>query len=118
MTEKDALIFVEHILDSMKNIEDFTKGVPKESFMKNKEKQSAVIRQIEVIGEASKNLSDGFRSKYPQVSWKEIIGARDKIIHHYFGVDLEIVWEIITINLPVLKKQMQEIRKDLEETEK
>ncbi len=111
MTKREPLTFIEHILESIRDIESFIAGVSKESFMKNKEKQSAVVRQIEIIGEASKNLSEDFKAKYPEVSWREIIGSRDKIIHHYFGVDLEIVWEIITINLPTLKKQIENISK-------
>ena len=109
MMKKEPLVFVEHILESIKDVESFIRGVPKKSFMKNKEKQSAVVRQIEIIGEASKNIPENFKDKYSHISWKEIIGARDKIIHHYFGIDLEIVWEIITINLPELKKQVEEI---------
>ncbi|MBU0907098.1 MAG: DUF86 domain-containing protein [Nanoarchaeota archaeon] len=109
--KRESLIFVEHILESIKDIENFIKGVSRESFMKNKEKQSAVVRQIEIIGEASKNLPENFKEKYPEISWKEIIGSRDKIIHHYFGVDLGIVWEIVTINLLTLKKQIKDILK-------
>lgn len=106
---KKPEVFLEHILESIGNIKEFLEDVPKDKFMKDKLRQSAVVRQIEIIGEASKNLSENFKAKYPEVSWKEIIGSRDKVIHHYFGVDLEIVWEIITINLPVLKKQIKHI---------
>jgi len=107
--KREPLIFAEHILESIKDIESFIKDVSKESFMKDKLRQSAVVRQIEIIGEASKNLPENFRENYPEISWREIIGARDKIIHHYFGVDLEIVWEIITINLPTLKEQIKDV---------
>lgn len=107
--KKEPLTFVKHILESINNIEEFVNGISRESFMKNKEKQSAVVRQIEIIGEASKNLPENFKKEHSEVSWKEIIGSRDKIIHHYFGVDLEIVWEIVTINLPELKKQIKDI---------
>ena len=107
---KDPAIFVEHILESMNNIEDFTKDVSKELFFKDKEKQSAVVRQIEIIGEAAKNLPDAFKKKYKNIPWKEMVGTRDKAIHHYFGLDLEIIWEIIKVELPRVKKNLQRIQ--------
>lgn len=107
--KKDSLIFVKHIIDSIKNIESFMKKVSKESFFKNKEKQSAVIRQIEVIGEAVKNLPLEFKDKHPDVPWKDIVGMRDKLIHHYFGVDVEKVWITLKEDIPKLKKQIKEI---------
>ena len=91
--KKDPIIFIEHIIDSIKNIEQFMKNVKKEDFFKNKEKQSAVVRQIEIIGEAVKNLPEDFRNKHKDVPWKDIAGMRDKLMHHYFGVNLEIVWK-------------------------
>ncbi|OKY77557.1 MAG: HEPN domain containing protein [Candidatus Methanohalarchaeum thermophilum] len=76
--------------------------------MKNELVQDAVIRQLEIIGEASKKLSDDFRSKDEEIEWRDIAGMRDKLIHGYFGVDLEIVWETINNELPKLKKEVQE----------
>ncbi len=113
--KKDSLIFVEHILDSIKNIEDFIKKVSKESFFKNKEKQSAIIRQIEIIGEAVKNLPLEFKEKYPDIPWKDIAGMRDKLMHHYFGVDIEKVWATLKEDIPELKKQIKEISKNRSE---
>lgn len=108
MTEdKNPLIFLKHILDSIKNIEDFVKGVDEKSFLLNKEKQSAVIRQIEIIGEAVKNLPIKFRDKYSNIPWIKISGMRDKLMHHYFGVDLKVVWESIKEDIPKLKKEIQ-----------
>lgn len=109
MTDKDSLVFLKHVLESINNIEMFTKNVSKPDFLKNKEKQSAVVRQIEIIGEAVKNLSQDFKEEHPEVQWRYIVGTRDKIIHHYFGVDLQIVWEIIEKDLPKLKKQIENI---------
>jgi len=106
---KNDLIFLEHILENIKDLEEFTKGVDKQALLNNKEKQRAVVRQIEIIGEAAKNLSAFFRKKYPSVPWKEIIGTRDKLIHHYFGVDLEILWKIIENEIPKLKQEIEEI---------
>ena len=112
---KEPLIFIEHILESIKNIEDFIKDSSKNYFLKDKEKQSAIIRQIEIIGEAVKNIPDSFRKKYPNIPWVKIAGMRDKLLHHYFGVDLKTVWKVIKEDLPDLKKEMLKIRKELEE---
>ena len=86
----------------------------KNLFKTNKDKREATIRRIEIIGEAVKNIPSSLKSKYPEVAWKEIVGTRDKMIHHYFGVDIDIVWDIIKENLPVLKKQILRIKKELE----
>ena len=105
-------MFVKHILESIKRIESFMEKVSEESFRTNEEKQSAVIRQIEIIGEATKNLPESFRKKYKDVSWADIAKTRDKMIHHYFGVDLDIVWEIIKEEIPKLKKQIKKIKEN------
>lgn len=113
MSGKDISIFIEHILESIKNIESFTKGISDESFLKNREKQNAVVRELEIIGEAVKNIPNTFKNKYPEIPWKDIAGTRDKIIHHYFGVDLNIVLEIIKKDIPELKEEMQKIKEDI-----
>ena len=110
--KKDPLVFIKHIRDNINYIESFMKNVTESSFVENKEKQSAVIRQIEIIGEAVKNLPKEFTKKYPSVPWKDIAGTRDKLIHHYFDVDLELTFDVIKNDLPKLKK---EIKKILEE---
>jgi len=110
---KDSIIFVEHILENIGDIEKFTKNVEKEDFLKNKEKQNAIIRSLEIVGEAVKNIPPKLRAKYKEVPWKEVAGTRDKISHHYFGVDLKLIWKIVKENLPDLKNQMFEIKKDL-----
>jgi len=108
------LAFVEHILDSINAIEDFSKGMTKENMVSNRLKRSAIVREIEIIGEAVKNISESLKEKHREVEWKDIVGARDKMIHHYFGVDLNIVWGIITEDLPVLKKQIMGIKQGLD----
>ena len=107
--KKDESILIEHILDSIKNIENFMKDVSKASFFENKEKQSAVIRQIEIIGEAVKNLPSGFKDKNPDVPWKDIAGMRDKLLHHYFGVDMDTVWKVIKEDIPELKQKIKNL---------
>ena len=108
-------VYLKHILDAISNIEKFMKGVSKEAFSSNIEKQYAVLRGLEIIGEATKSLSEELKTKYPQVPWKEIAGMRDKLIHQYFGVDLELVWETIRKDLPKLKNPIIRILKEIEE---
>jgi len=112
--EKNPLIFLQHILDNINKIEDFSKNISKTELKENYQKQYAIIKGIEIIGEATKNISKNFIEKNPQVPWREIIGTRDKMIHHYFGIDLDIVWKIIKEELPQLKKQIMEIIKQNE----
>ncbi len=110
---KDDLAFIEHILESINAIEEFSEGLTREGLMSNRLKQSAIVREIEIIGEAVKNISDGLRSKHPEVEWREIAGTRDKMSHHYFGVDLSIVWNIVKIDLPELKIKVLKIKEEL-----
>jgi len=107
---KDDFIFIQHIIESIKNIEEFSAGLSKKEFIKNRLKQSAIIRELEIIGEASKNLSEGFKNKYPTIEWKLIAGLRDKLIHHYFGINIERILGIIKKDLPKLKKEIGKIK--------
>lgn len=111
--KKSSLIFIEHILENIEDIELFTKKISRRSFLSNKEKQNAVIRSLEIIGEAAKHIPQSIRKKYAKIPWREITGTRDKIIHHYFGVDLELIWKIVKESLPGLKKEMLIVRMDL-----
>ena len=107
--------YLKHILDAISNIEKFIEGIEKEDFLGNVEKQYAVLRGLEIIGEATKNLSEKLKTKYPHIPWKEIGGMRDKLIHQYFGVNLDLVWETIKTKLPELKNQILQIVKEMEE---
>jgi len=89
------------------------KNVSEEGLFKNKEKQNAVIRSLEIIGEAVKNIPEKFKQKYPEIPWREIAGTRDKIVHHYFGIRLKVVWDIIQNDLSDLKKKIRRIKKDI-----
>ena len=111
---KEPLVFIKHILDCIESIEQFSEELSKEEFKKNDLKQSAILRKIEIIGEAVKNLPDSFRNKHSSAEWKKITGTRDRLIHQYFGVDLDLMWDVIKKELPKLKKQTQEILKSLE----
>ncbi len=115
MSEKNDLIFIKHIIESISAIDEFSKNMDKEELVSNRMKQDAIVREIEIIGEAIKNISDNLRKKYSSIPWKDIAGTRDKMIHRYFGVDLNIVWNIIKKELPELKEKIQKIEKELED---
>ena len=109
--------YLKHILDTISNIEKFMLGVTKRSFLEDVEKQYAILRGLEIIGEATKNLSKELKTKHSHIPWKEIAGMRDKLIHQYFGVNLDLVWETVKTKLPELKNQILHILKEMEETE-
>jgi uncharacterized protein with HEPN domain len=105
--------YLQHIYDSISDIEGFVKGVSKQQFFENKEKQYAVMRALEIIGEATKNISRQLRAAYPEIPWKTMAGMRDKLIHEYFGVKLERLWEVIQKDLPRLKEQISKILRQI-----
>ncbi|HLC73179.1 MAG TPA: DUF86 domain-containing protein [Candidatus Nanoarchaeia archaeon] len=108
--KRDIGLFIEDILNSIKNIEEFSKNLDKDKFSKDILRQSAIIRQLEIIGEAAKNVPNSFREKYPNIAWKDIAGVRDILSHAYFGVNLDRIWKIIETDLPKLKKEISRIK--------
>jgi uncharacterized protein with HEPN domain len=113
---RDVRVYVADILESIGKIEEYTKGASRDDFMANTQTQDAVLRRLEIIGEAAKGIGEDVRSKYPAVPWKEIAGLRDVLIHAYFGVNLERVWKVIEGDLPELKKKVTLIHRDLGQT--
>lgn len=105
--KRDAL-YLRHILDAIARIETYTE-VGREVFLATPHWQDATIRQLEIIGEATKNLSEELRATYPTTPWRRIAGLRDVLIHNYLGVDLVAVWEVTQSHLPELKQQVQNI---------
>ena len=104
---KDNNIFIDHILSAISDIEGYVTGKDEKSFGKDKMLQDAVIRKVEIIGEAARNLSEEFKSKKADVEWRDIMDMRNKLIHEYFGVDLETVWLVVKKDLPSLKEKLQ-----------
>lgn len=113
MTKHEDLPYINHILDAIKDVEESLKGLTKNQFVKNKDVKEANIRRIEIIGEAVKNISQNLKDKHKEIEWTKIAGTRDKMIHNYFGVNLDIIWDIIKINLPDLKIKILKIKEDL-----
>ncbi len=101
-----------HILQAISLLEDFLKDVSKAEFMANPEKQFAVVRGLEIIGEGVKNISSSTKKKNPDLSWKDIAGTRDVLIHAYFSVDYDLVWIIVKDDVPKLKMKVEEILKE------
>jgi uncharacterized protein with HEPN domain len=106
--------YLSDILQNMRDAEEFIFGMNYEQFKTDKKTMNAVLRSIEVIGEASKHIPDEIRAKHMSVPWKEMAGMRDKLIHDYFGVDAETVWLVVKERIPVLKPAIEEILRDLE----
>jgi uncharacterized protein with HEPN domain len=102
----DDQAYLAHIRDAIRRIEAFTSG-GREQFFADPMVQDAVIRNLEVIGEAVKGLSESLRSANPDVPWKQIAGMRDVLIHHYFGVKLETVWQVVIEHLPPLGQRVE-----------
>jgi len=111
--KKEVLVYLEDILESIAKIEEYTKELEEEEFYSRTEAQDAVLRRLEVIGEAVKNIPQEFRNKYPGIQWKRIAGMRDILIHEYAGVNMGRVWNVIAGNLPELKEKILRMKEDL-----
>lgn len=114
MKEREYGDYVEDILESIKAIEEFVEGMNFKDFEKDKKTVFAVIRSIEIIGEATKNIPTSIRNNNPKIPWKEMAGMRDKVIHEYFGVDLNVVWNTIKEKISQIKPLMKDMIKNLD----
>ena len=109
MRQDRELTYLGDILDSIQRIESYTTGVSKESFLENFMMQDALMRQIEIIGEASNSISNDFQEKHASLPWSQMRAIRNKIVHDYRGINLHVIWDTIQNDLPALKKQVRNI---------
>lgn len=114
MKHRDT-VYLRHIIDAVVKVETYLHGKSEEAFHQDTLLQDGVIRQIEIIGEATKRLSGELRAKYGHLPWQDIAGMRDKLIHDYFGVDIGQVWLTAVEDLPALKVEVEKILSELEE---
>lgn len=106
-------LFLLDIKESIELIEVYTKNITFDYLKKDQAKQDAIVRRLEIIGEAVKNIPLAFRSKHSEVPWRKVAGFRDKITHAYFGINIERIWIVIEKELPLLKKQVQKILSEI-----
>lgn len=109
MSDRTDTDFLSDIQEATRRVRVYTTGMTYEAFLADTKTQDAVIRNLEIIGEATKNLSAELRTRYPDVPWKGMAGVRDRLIHHYFGVNLDIVWHIVTVELSDVALKIEEI---------
>lgn len=110
MSDRPLKLYFDDIIEAINKIEEYTREMTFENFKNDTKTIDAVVRNIEVIGEAAKHIPADIRVKHIEIPWKEIIGTRSKVIHEYFGVDVEILWKTITEDIPLLKKQISDLK--------
>lgn len=101
------LEYLRHVLDKADYLSSAVSGLTAEEFERDETKKRAFCRSIEIIGEAIKQVPDEVRRRYPEMEWRAIAGMRDRVIHHYFGVDYDIVWDVVVNKVPMLRKQIE-----------
>jgi len=112
--KRDYKLYIKDILNSILKTEEFIGDMSYRDFIEDDKTSSAIVRKLEIIGEASKNIPKEIRMKYKEIPWSDMAKMRDKITHFYFGVDYEIVWKVIKERLPTLKQQIQKLLKEVE----
>jgi len=104
-----SLEYLHHILDEVIYLQGQAEGLSKDEFMQDETLRRAFVRSLEVIGEATKNISTDLRQKYSHIEWRAMAGMRDRLIHRYFGIDHDLVWDVVTNKVPVLHREIQQI---------
>jgi len=115
--KRDHRLFLKDIVTACEDIQDFIKGMQFSEFLHDKKTTSAVVRQFEIIGEAAKHFPEKRRETYPDIPWKDIAGMRDRLIHAYFGIDYQLVWDTIETKVPALKASIEQILREMDASE-
>jgi uncharacterized protein with HEPN domain len=106
MSSRTDAAFIEDMREAARRGVSYVAGLTYEVFLADTRTQDAVVRNIEIVGEAAKNVSESGRSAYPTVAWRQVTGMRDRLVHHYFGVNFDIVWHVATTDLPDLLRKL------------
>ncbi len=109
MSKRDPEILLEDILSALEKIRRYTSGMTREGFLADERTMDAVVRNLEIVGEAVRQLPEPFREAHPEIPWWQIAGMRNRIVHDYFGVDAEIVWQVVSASVPELERGLREI---------
>ena len=110
MSKRSLELLVEDIWESIEKIERYTEGLTQDNFQSDEKTTDAVVRNLDIIGEAAGRLPEEYTERHSDIEWVKIIGLRNRIVHEYFGVDLQIIWQIIKKDLPVFKTSLNKIR--------
>lgn len=113
MYRRPVELLIQDIWEALEKIERYIEGMTQETFAADEKTADAVVRNLEVIGEAANRLPDDFKAWHASVEWDKVVGLRHRIVHDYFGIDLEIIWHILKNDLPVFKSALQRIREEL-----
>ncbi len=113
MSNRSIFLLIEDIWEAIEKIERYTNGITQDTFQEDEKTSDAVVRNFEVIGEAAGRLPEDFTNRYSEIEWSKIVGLRNRIVHEYFGVDLEIIWQILQNDLPAFKAALSTIRSEL-----